>query len=75
MFIRMLSGGYAGEIREVRFDAARDLITSGRAERVSYEPESTPAVHDIAAAGRIPPPAVPMKSPAKKVEKNGRTRR
>lgn len=45
MFVRMKTGKYAGEVREVAFEAGRDLIDSGRADKFTFEgPAELPLV-------------------------------
>lgn len=42
MFVRMKAGAYAGQVREIKFEAAREMIADGRAERVD-RPDPAPA--------------------------------
>ena len=38
MLVRMKQGKYAGEVQDVKFVTAQDLIASGRAEKAEYLP-------------------------------------
>lgn len=40
MYIRQFTGAYAGEVRDVAFEAAKRLIQSGQAEAVDFNPPS-----------------------------------
>lgn len=40
MYVRLLTGRYAGEERDVRADMARTMIADGRAERVVDAPDA-----------------------------------
>ncbi len=44
MYVRLLSGRYAGEERDVRVDMAKQMLADGRAERVSPESAAVPAL-------------------------------
>jgi hypothetical protein len=56
MFVRELTGRYAGEIREFPAHIARELIAAGRAENPYADPQPEPPVQE---------PEVPQK-PARK---------
>jgi hypothetical protein len=47
MFIRMKMGSRAGEVQDVRFDRAKDLIALGQAEEVFTDSPALPAPKPI----------------------------
>lgn len=67
MFVRLKTGAYAGEVRELSFTLATDLIANGRAEKYIpglTVPEIKPA-EEILVAPVVNTPKVTI-APAKK---------
>lgn len=43
MYVRMKDGAYCGEVRELQFQTARELIAAGRAEKFDFDsPNESP---------------------------------
>lgn len=66
MYIRMLTGGRKGEVQEVKFHIAQELILQGRAEKVDWDSLPREAVITFDALNNKPsmtvtPPAKPKK--------------
>jgi hypothetical protein len=60
MHVVMLDGAYKGEVREVRYSAAKELIDAGRAKPYSFDPPTfvvnvvgTTTAADFAAGYRV----------------------
>jgi hypothetical protein len=43
MFVRMKTGKYAGDVREVKFADGRELVALGRAEKIDFSGAAPPA--------------------------------
>jgi hypothetical protein len=54
MYLKILTGRYAGEIQEFPFPVAQDLIANGRAVRVNYETKAVDIIQPPAAVPAAP---------------------
>jgi len=83
MFVRMKTGRYAGEVREVEFTVGRDLVSLGRAERIDFSGavQYPPAPPEIAASNPLDDsndrkrPASPLRTETSRSEQPRRSNR
>lgn len=78
MYVRMKTGVYAGEVRDIASHVALELIRNDRAERISFDPDSPepPVPAEIAVTPEIiatPAPIATTKQARKAAHGKGRT--